>query len=81
MLTKYENILVAGDLTIDLCGSKYENDNHFAESKEKLNLTNLIEFPIYFMAQGGTFYLQNRPNCFQKTTDGETGLSDCHKWF
>ena len=81
MVKKYENILVAGDITIDLSGSKDENDNHFSEFKEKLNLKNLIEFPTYFMAQRGTFYVQNRPNCFQKTTDGETGLSDCHIWF
>lgn len=40
MVNKYENILIAGDLTIDISGSKDENDNHFSEFKEKLNKPN-----------------------------------------
>ena len=47
MVNKYENILIAGDLTIDISGSKDENDNHFSEFKEKLNKPNWISDMFY----------------------------------
>ena len=49
MVNKYEKILIAEDIIIDLSASKCENDNHFPELKEKFNLTNLIKSLTCFL--------------------------------
>ena len=48
-INKYDNILVAGDLNIDVSGSKGLNDNHFSEMIDTFNLTNLVKTPTCFI--------------------------------
>ena len=81
-INKYDNILVAGDLNIDVSGSKGLIDNHFSELIDTFNLTNLVKTPACFRTTRGTLLdvlLTNEPNSLQKTGVCETGLSDCHK--
>ena len=42
-INKYDNILVAGDLNIDVSGSKGLNDIHFSELTDTFNLANLVK--------------------------------------
>ena len=81
-LNKYDNILVAGDLNIDVSGSKGLNDNHFSELTDTLHLTNLVKTSTCFKITRGTLsdmLLTNKPNSLQKAGVCETGLNDCHK--
>ena len=83
-IKKYDNILVAGDLSIDVSasGSKGLNDNHFSELTDTFNLTNLVKTSSCFKTTRGTLLdvlLTSKPNSLQKTGICETGLSDCHK--
>ena len=50
---KYDNILVAGDLHIDVSGSKGLNDNHFSELIDTFNLTNFVKTPTCFKTTRG----------------------------
>ena len=80
IVNKYESILLVRDLNIDLSGSKGENYDHFAEPKNRFNLTNLIKNQTCLKAQRATLLavlLINRPNGFRKTEVYQTGLSDC----
>ena len=79
----YENILVAGDLNINLLDSKSDPKNHFSDLRDTFELTNLVNDKTCFKSINGTLLdviLTNRPKCFQKTIVCETGLSDCHKY-
>ena len=53
-INKYDNILVAGDLNIDVSGSKELIDNHFSELIDTFNLTNLVKTPTCFKTTWGT---------------------------
>ena len=53
-INKYDNILVAGDLNIDVSGSKGLIDNHFSELIDTFNLTNLVKTPTCFKTTWGT---------------------------
>ena len=53
-INKYGNILVVGDLNIDVSGSKGLNDNHFSELTYTFNLTNLFKTPTCFKTTRGT---------------------------
>ena len=53
-INKYDNILVAGDLDIDVSGSKRLNDNHFSELIDTFNLTNIVKTPTCFKTTRGT---------------------------
>ena len=46
-INKY-NILVAGNLNIDVSGSKGLIDNHFSELIDTFNLTNLVKTPTWY---------------------------------
>ena len=79
---KYDNILVAGDLNIDVSGSKGLIDNHFSELIDTFNLTNLVKTPICYKTTRGTLLdvlLTKRPNSLQKTGVCETGINNCRK--
>ena len=81
-INKYDNILVAGDLDIDVSGSKRLNDNHFSELIDTFNLKNIVKTPTCFKTTRGTLLdvlLTNKLKSFQKPGFCETGLSDCHK--
>ena len=43
VINKYNNILVAVGLSIDVSGSKGLNDNHFSELIDTFNLKNLVK--------------------------------------
>ena len=63
-INKYDNILVAGDLNIDVSGSKGLNDNHFSELTDTFNLTNLVKTSTCFKPTWGTLLdvlLTNKP--------------------
>ena len=78
----YENVLVPGDLNINLLDSKSDPKNHFSGLRDTFELTNLVKVKICFKIINGTLLdliLTNRPKYFQKTIVCETGLSDCHK--
>ena len=51
---KYDNILFAGDLNIDVSGSRGLIDNHFSELIDTFNLTNLVKTPTCFKTTLGT---------------------------
>ena len=63
-------------------GSKGENDNHFSQLKNTVNLTSLIKIPLCFKVQREPLLdilLANRSSSFQKTEVCETGLTYFHK--
>ena len=69
-INKYDNILVAGDLNIDVSGSTGLNDNYFSELIDIFNLINLIKTLSFFKTTRGTLLdvlLTNKPNSLQKT--------------
>ena len=77
-----DNILVAGDLNIDVSRSKRLNDNHLSEMIDTFKITNLVKNPTCFKTARGTLLevlLTNKLNSWQKTGVCEAGLSDCHK--
>ena len=49
-INKYNNILVAGELNIDVSVSK----DHFSELIDTFDLTNLFKTPTYFKTTRGT---------------------------
>ena len=61
---KYDNILIAGDLNIDVSGSKGPNYNHFSELTDIFNLTNLVKTSTCFKTTRGNLLdvlLTNKP--------------------
>ena len=73
---------MAGDLNIDLSNPKTLSENHFSDLRDTFALTNLVKNKTCFKKAHGTLLdviLTNKPNCFQKTSAFETGLSDFHK--
>ena len=82
IVNEYENIIVAGDLNIDLSNSKDFSENHISDLRDTFARTNLVKSKTCFKTVDGTLIdviLTNKPNCFQKTSVFETGLSDFHK--
>ena len=68
-IKEYDNILVAGDLNVDVSGSKGLNENHLSELIDTFNLTNLAKTPTCFKTTRGTLLdvlLTNKPNSLQK---------------
>ena len=47
-INRYDNILVAGDLNIDVSGCKGLIDSYFSELIDTFNPTNLVETPTRF---------------------------------
>ena len=82
IVNKYDNILLAGDVNINLLDPNSDTKNHFSDLIDTFALTNLVKDETCFKNKDGTLLdviLTNRPNAFQKTVTTETGLSDCHK--
>ena len=74
-ISKYNNILVAGDLNIDVSGFKGLNDNHFSELTDIFNQTNLVKTRTCFKTTRGTLLdvlLRMKPIPFEKTGVCET---------
>ena len=82
IINEYEIVIVAGDLNIDLSNTKTLSENHVSDLRDTFALTNLVKQKTCFKTVRGTLLdviLTNKPNCFQKTSAFETGLSDFHK--
>ena len=78
----YENIIVIGDLNIDVSDPVKDRNNYLPDFVDTLLLSNLINRKTFHKNLSGTtidITLTNRPNCFQKTSTIVTGLSDFHK--
>ena len=75
---KYENILVAGDLNIDILCKKKDSKNYLSDL---LVLKFISGVTCVKSSVGFTIdvILTNRPRNFHHTTLPETGMSDCHK--
>ena len=81
IVNKYDNIVLAGDLNINLLDPNTDPNNHFSILRDTFDLTNLVKTPTCYKSLKGTLLdliLTNKPNSFQKTIVCETGLSDCH---
>ena len=68
-VNNYENIIVIGDLNIDVSDPDKDRNNYLSDFVDTSSLTNLINRNI----------CHNRPNYFQKTSAVVTGHSDFHK--
>ena len=73
-VNKYGNILLAGDVNINLLDPSSDTKNHLSDLRDTFALINLVKDKSLL-----DVILTNRPNSFQKTVTTETGLSDCHK--
>ena len=84
-ISKYNNILVAGDLNIDVSGFKGLNDNHFSELTDTFNQTNLVKTRTCFKTIRGTLLdvlLRMKPIPFEKTGVCETwDQATALKWY
>ena len=81
VFSKYENVLLAGDLNIDISEPTKDAGNHLSDLKDVFNLTNLVKKVTCFKSEKGTLIdlmLTNKPKSFQKTNNFVTGISDCH---
>ena len=82
IVNKYDNILLAGDVNINLLDPNSDTKNHLSDLRDTFALINLVKDKTCFKNKDGTLLdviLTNRPNSFQKIVTTETGLSDCHK--
>ena len=81
-VNSYENIIVIGDLNIDVSDPDKDRNNYLSEFVDTFSLSNLINGKTCHKNLSGTtidIMFTNRPNCFQKTSTVVTGLSDFHK--
>ena len=81
-VNSYENIIVIGDLYIDVSDPDKDRNNYLSDFVDTFSLSNLINRKTCHKNLYGTtidIMLTNRPNCFQKTSTVVTGLSDFHK--
>ena len=79
---KYENVLVVGDLNIDILDKKKDSKNYLSDLCDTFSLSNLIpEVTCVRSSLGSSIdvMLTNRPRSFHHTSLIETGMSDCHK--
>ena len=78
----YDNIVLAGDLNIDLLDSSKDTSDHLSDLLDVFNLKNLVKEPTCFMSDKGSLTditLTNKPRSFHKTQGFATGISDFHK--
>ena len=77
----YENIIVIGDLNIDLTNPSTDTFNLLSELCANFNLKNLIKGITCNKSEQGSsidVILTNKPRSFFNTNITETGLSDHH---
>ena len=81
-VSNYENIIVIGDLNIDVSDTDKDRNNYLSDFVDTFSLSNLINRKTCYKNVSGTIIdimLTNRPHCFKKTSIVVTGLSDFHK--
>ena len=78
----YDNIVLAGDLNIDLLDPGKDTSNHLFDLLDVFNLKNLVKEPTCFMSDKVSLLdiiLTNKPRSFHKTQGFVTGISDFHE--
>ena len=78
----YDNIILAGDLNIDLLDPSKDTSNHLCDLLDVFDLKNLVKEPTCFMSDKGSLIyiiLTNKPRSFHKTQGFVTCISDFHK--
>ena len=81
-ISSYENIIVRGDLNIDVSDRDKEKNDYLFDLVDNFSLSNLINRKTCRKNLSGTtidIILANIPNCFQKTRTVVTGLSNFDK--
>ena len=81
-LNKYDNLLLARDLNINILRPTSDSYNHLSDLNETFSLTNLVTDSTCFKSNKSTLIdlmLSNQPKSFYKSHSSVTGLSDCHK--
>ena len=79
---KYENVLIFGDLNIDILDKKKDSKNYLSDLCDTFSPLNLISEATCVKSSVGSsidVMLINRPRSFHHTSFIETGMSDCHK--
>ena len=79
---KYENVLVVGDLNIDILDKKKDSKNYLSGLCNTFSLSSLMSELTRVKSPVGSSIdsmLTNRPRIFHHTSLIETGMSDCHK--
>ena len=80
-VNNYENIIVAGDLNIDLSQPNNDTNHYLSDLCDTFDLKNLVNVKTCYKSKNGSsidVLLTNRPRSFYKTVSIETGLSDHH---
>ena len=81
-VNKYDNIIVMGDLNIDISNKRKDNHNFLSDLCDTLSLQNIITSRTCHKSNAGTsidIMLTNSARSFHKTSIFETGISDHHK--
>ena len=79
---KYENVVIAGDLNIDLMNPNKTTKIYFSDFIITFDLKNIIKQITCYKSDRGTLLdliLTNKPRSFQNIIVIETGLSDFHR--
>ena len=79
---KYENVLLIGDLNIDILDKKRDSKNYLSDLCDTFSLSNLISEVTCVKSSVGSSIdgrVTNRPKSFHHTSLIETGLSDFHE--
>ena len=79
---KYQNILLAGDLNIDLGIPNHDKNHLLSDLCDTFDITNMVKDKTSFMSiQGSSIdvILTKKSRSFYKTYVIESGLSDHHK--
>ena len=82
IINRYDNILILGDLNIDLMDPNDQGFNNLVDFCEIFDLTNLINFDTCVTKNHSSsidVILTNRKGCFKNSGTVETGASDFHK--
>ena len=81
-VNKYDNIIVMGDLNIDISNKRKDNHNSLSDLCDTFSLQNIITSRTCHKSNAGTsidIMLTNRSRSVHKTSIFETGISDHHK--
>ena len=82
IITNYDNVVLAGDLNINLLDPSADTENHLSDLIDIFDLKNIVKEPTYFKSEKGSLIdiiLTNKPRSFKKTQGFVTGLSNFHK--
>ena len=82
-VNKYDNIIVMGDLNIDISDKMKSNNIILSDLCDTFSLQNIITEKTCDKSKAGILIdimLRNRPRSFHKTSTFETGISDRYKF-